>query len=146
MARDLVLAPAVAEVLRQLVDYSAMRLAPNTPVAIVPVAAKGKELADVAEYLSEQMTLVASRTESFKVVERDMAALSQELKVQLSDLFDVETSVPIGKMLGAEVLVVAKLSVRADGADLFARLVRVETGEILSVAKVTFSAGAIASR
>ena len=58
------------------------------------------------------------------------------MKLQLTDLFDVQDSVPIGKLIGAEVLVVSKLTVRKNGASLFAKLVRVETGEVLSVANV----------
>ncbi len=50
---------------------------------------------------------------------------------------------PIGKLLGAEVMVVAKLTVRGADADLFAKLLRVETGEVLSVAKVRVTGGVI---
>jgi hypothetical protein len=50
--------------------------------------------------------------------------------------------VPIGKLAGAEVLIVSKLVVKGDGAELFAKLIRVETGEVLSVAKVQVTGGA----
>ncbi|MBI5509705.1 MAG: VWA domain-containing protein [Deltaproteobacteria bacterium] len=139
VAKEQVLVPAVNEVLRQLVDYSAIKLADGTPVAIVPTAAdKGPK--DVAEYLGDQMTLAASRSSAFKVVERDLGAVAQEMKLQLSELFDVKDSVPIGKLVGAEVMIVSKLAVRPDGASLFAKLLRVETGEVLSVANVEFAA------
>ena len=72
------------------------------------------------------------------MVERDLKAVAQEMKLQLSDLFDVKDSQPIGKLIGAEVLIVSKLTVRKNGASLFAKLVRVDTGEVLSVANVEF--------
>jgi hypothetical protein len=39
-------------------------------------------------------------------------------------------------MVGAEVIIVSKLVVKSESAELFAKLIRVETGEVLSVAKV----------
>ena len=135
--KDQVLAPAVAEVMRQLVDYSSLKLAEKTPVAVIPVTTD-KKTKDVGEYLTDQMLLNASRNPTFKVVERDLKAVAQEMKLQLSDLFDVKDSQPIGKLIGAEVLIVSKLTVRKNGASLFAKLVRVDTGEVLSVANVEF--------
>jgi Mg-chelatase subunit ChlD len=140
--KDQVLAPAVAEVMRQLVDYSAMKLVEKTPIAVVPVNTE-KKFKDVGEYLTDQMTLNASRNPTFKVVERDLNAVAQEMKLQLSDLFDVKDSVGVGKLIGADVLIVSKLTVRKNGASLFAKLVRVETGEVLSVANVEFGESVI---
>ena len=140
--RDEVLAPAVAEVMRQLVDYSSMQLGNKTPVCVVPVTAEAT-YKDVAGYLSDQFALVASRTPTFKLVERDLQALAAEQKLQLSDLFDVTETVPIGKLIGADVLVVAKLITHGDDTQLVAKLVRVETGEVLSVAKVRITGGVI---
>jgi Mg-chelatase subunit ChlD len=140
--RDQVLAPAVAEALRQLADYSSLKLGSKTLVAIVPVTSADAKYKSVAEYLTDQMILSASRNEFFKVVERDLAALTQEMKLQLSNLFNESATVPIGKLAGAEVLIISKLVVKGDGAELFAKLVRVETGEVLSVAKVQVTGGA----
>jgi Mg-chelatase subunit ChlD len=140
--REQILAPAVAEALRQLADYSSLKLGSKTLVAIVPVTSADAKYKSVAEYLTDQMTLSASRNEFFKVVERDLTALSQELKMQLSNLFDASATVPVGKMVGAEVIIVSKLLVKGGEAELFAKLIRVETGEVLSVAKVRVTGGA----
>lgn len=137
--REQVLGPAVKEVLRQLVDYSSLSLDPKTPVAIVPLTCKQKDHGAVAEYLTDQMVLSATRHPSLTVVERDLEAVAQEIRLQLSDLFDVAESVEIGKMVGAEALVVSKLTVRGSDAELFAKLIRVSTGEVLSVARVTMA-------
>jgi hypothetical protein len=142
LPRDQVLAPAVAEALRQLADYSALKLDKKTLVAIAPVSTPDKKHKSLAEYLTDQLTLSASRNEFFKVVERDLGAVTQEMKLQLSNLFDESKTVPIGKMVGAEVLIVAKLVVKDGDAELFAKLIRVATGEVLSVANVRVSGGA----
>jgi uncharacterized protein YegL len=141
--RDKVLAPAVREAMRQLTDYCSIRLAPKTPVAILPVETKDPAYGDVSEYLTEQMILTASREPDFNVVERDLRAIAQEMKLQFSDLFNVEQTVKFGKLTGAELLIVARLSVRGEEAELYGKLVRVETGEILSAAKVHFKNGVI---
>ena len=140
--RDQLLAPAVAEALRQLADYSSLKLGSKTLVAIVPVTSADAKYKSVAEYLTDQMALSASRNEFFKVVERDLAALTQEMKLQLSNLFDASGTLPIGKLAGAEVLIVGKLVVKDGEAELFAKLIRVATGEVLSVAKVQVTGGA----
>jgi hypothetical protein len=118
-----------------------LKLGKKTLAAIVPVTFADAKYKSVAEYLTDQMTLSASRNEFFKVVERDLAVLTQEMKLQLSNLFDESATVPIGKIVGAEVLIVSKLVVKGDDAELFAKLVRVETGEVLSVAKVQVTGG-----
>ncbi len=139
--RDEVLAPAVAEALRQLVDYSSLKLLPQTPVAVLPVVAADPANNEAAGYLSDQFVLAASRMPAFKVVERDLKLLAQEQKLQLAELFDVKETVPFGKLVGAELLVVSKVTVRGAEADLFAKLIRVETGEVLSVARVRIGGG-----
>jgi uncharacterized protein YegL len=134
--RDRVLAPAVAELLRRLADRSSLRLEDATPVAVLPVDTVGRESWTIAEYISEQLRFAASRHPTFRVIERDLRAVGQELKLQLRDMFDAAAAVPVGRLVGAEVLIVSKLKVHSRGATLFARLIRVETGEVLSVAKV----------
>ena len=140
--RDEILAPAVAEAVRQLADYSALKLAGKTPVAIAPVSSADATHKSTAEYLTDQLTLSASRNEFFRVVERDLTAVTQEMKLQLSNLFDSSAGVPIGKMVGAEVLIVSKIVAKAGEGELFAKLIRVATGEVLSVAKVRVTGGA----
>jgi hypothetical protein len=143
--RDAVLGPAVDEILRQLADYSSLRIEKGTPVAVVPVTSEDRTYNDVAGYLTDRLVLAASRSPSFRVLERDLDVVAQELEVQLSDLFDATQGVPIGNMVGAELLIVTKLVVRGDEADLFAKLIRVETGEMLSVAKASLTGGVIRS-
>ena len=112
---------------------------------MLPVDSEGKGNRSVAEYITEQMIFAAARNPSFKVLERDMTKVGQELKLQISELFDVEKAVQVGKFIGAEMLIVAQLKVHEKGATLFAKMVRVETGEILSVAKVDMNTNVLKS-
>ena len=138
---DVLWAPAAREVIRQLVDYSAIRLRSSTPVAVLPVspASDAAAVEGVAEALTAEIVLAASRHRVFRVLERDLDALAREIELQLSAAFDVEETVQLGSMVGAEALVLAKVQQRADGLVLFAKLVRVATGEILSVSRVAFA-------
>ncbi|MEL7304404.1 MAG: VWA domain-containing protein [Myxococcota bacterium] len=145
VAREVAFAPAVKEALRQLIDYSSIRLDEATPVAVAPFTASPKKLGDVAEYVTDQMVLAASRDARVRLVDRDLEAVAQEVALQVSELFDPEKSVALGRMVGAELLIVGKISARKRGADVFARLVRVETGEVLSVAKVSLDQRVLSS-
>jgi curli biogenesis system outer membrane secretion channel CsgG len=120
-----------------------MRLNPKTPLGIVPVTTESSAHREVANYLTEQFVLAATRQGSFRVLERDLAALAQEKALQLSALFDGTSGPALGKLAGAEVMIVAKLVVTGGEAQLYARLLRVETGEILSAAKVSLKGGII---
>jgi curli biogenesis system outer membrane secretion channel CsgG len=74
---------------------------------------------------------------SFTLVEREnMQKVIQELEFQLSDLADESKAARVGKMRGAEVLVMGKGYMVKDNYEIFIKLVRVETAEILSVLKV----------
>ncbi|MEZ4272209.1 MAG: vWA domain-containing protein [Myxococcota bacterium] len=72
LSRDAILAPVAAEVIRQLADYSALRLEEHTPVAVLPVGVVDAKGTDVAEYFTDQLILSATRNRYFRVVERDL--------------------------------------------------------------------------
>ncbi len=55
----------------------------------IAIAQLNPTVGDVAGYLTDELTLAASRNPAFRVVERDLSRLNQELAVQLSDLVDV---------------------------------------------------------
>jgi hypothetical protein len=58
-----------------------------------------------------------------------------ELELQLSALGDEESAAKVGKVLGAEVLVVGTIYEKEGHYELFLKLVRVETAEVLSATK-----------
>ena len=72
----------------------------------------------------------------WKPVERkDLQKILAELELQLSGLADEGSAAKVGGLLGAEVLVASTLYRRADRYELFLRLVRVSTAEVLAVSR-----------
>lgn len=125
----------------QLIDYCSVSIAPATAAAVVPLSPAEQALAANAEYFTEQLELAfaqdAGIRQSFRLVERkDLQAALSEIELRLTDLFEGSAgSVRVGQMLGAEVLLLGKLYRKEGGYELFLKLLRVQTGEILSVTK-----------
>jgi Mg-chelatase subunit ChlD len=127
----------------QLSDYASVRLRPGTPAAVLPLSAAQPALALDAEYFTEQLVLSLGQKgaggELFRLVERqDLQKVLGELELQLSDLADAgegSQATRVGELVGAEILIVGKLYAKQDGFELFLKLLRVDTGEVLSVTK-----------
>jgi len=129
-----------SQALSQLIDYSSYRIPADTPASVLPLGAAAPELGASAEYFTEQLTLSFSRGEvvrrPFRVLERRaLQAVLEELELQLSALAAEGNAARVGKLLGAEVLVTGRLFAKGGGFELFLKLLRVDTGEVLSVTK-----------
>ncbi len=125
-----------------LVDYSSFGLAVTTRLAVMPIlSASGAQPADPtparqAEYFGEQLSLAAARSRLFAIVERkDLQSVPSELERQLSGIVDEGQAAPVGKVLGEEVHVTGTIYRTEARYELFLKLVRVESAEILSIAK-----------
>lgn len=128
-----------AETLRNLSDYSTYKVSGATRAVVLPVELPKDaepELKRQAEYFSEQVLLAARSGALFTVVERkDLQKVLAELELQYSMLADEAKAAKLGQLLGGEVLVSGTLYRKGERYELFMKLVRVETGEVLSVAK-----------
>lgn len=123
--------------LAQLIDFSSININEGTPVAVLPMIPNDKHLNSEAEYFTEQLIFTVSQNKTFKMVERkDFQKILKELELQSSALFDEEKAPKIGNLLGAKVLIVGKIYEKKGLYDIFLKLIRVETGEILTVTKV----------
>ncbi len=121
----------------QLVDYSSLKLDEGTPTSIAPFAAAGETIVPSAEYFTEQMAHSLSKNKVFKVVERrDMQKIMKELELQQTGIVDDEGAAKVGKMLGAKMIVTGKLYAKPESYELFIKLLRVETAEVLAVNKL----------
>ena len=130
------------QALAQLVDYSTIRIAAETATAAIPIMAADQSNAVDAEYLTEQLVLSLSRHPTFRMVERrDLQTILEELELQLSGLVEEENAVKVGGLLGSDILVSTRMYDRPQAPqaqqvyELYIKLLRVETGEILSVTK-----------
>jgi Mg-chelatase subunit ChlD len=141
-SREETLEKLFTEAIGNLLDYSSLRIKPETPVAILPVVASGDGMGATAEYFTENLSLAAAGIRRFTLVERkDLQNILAELELQLSGLIDEASAARLGGFLGAEVLVSGTLYRRADRYELFMKLVRVSSSEILSVARARVDLG-----
>jgi Mg-chelatase subunit ChlD len=124
----------------QLSDYSTYSMTggahgSSAVAAILPLEPSSGELNIDAEYFTEQMMIAVGEESGFTLVDRsNIEEVMNELKLQLSGLTDAGTVAEVGKLLNAQVLITGKLYM-PDDYELFLRLLRVETGEVLSVTK-----------
>jgi hypothetical protein len=124
----------------QLIDYSTFHLPPETPASVLPLSPASPELNLHAEYFTEQLALSFSRgaevRKIFRILERqDLQKILDELELQLSGLADEKQAARVGALLGAQVLVIGNLYAKGRSYELFLKLLRVETGEVLSITK-----------
>lgn len=134
-SRDAVLEDLFKQAAKQLFDYSIVRIEDKTPTVIMPVSIKDKDLKAASEFLEDRLTLAMFKQPQFRILERkNIQQLLEEMKLQLSDLFDEKRTVEVGKMAGAKLALVSKLSRGKEKIELFIKLVRVDTAEVLSVA------------
>jgi Mg-chelatase subunit ChlD len=120
----------------QLVDYAAIAIPEKTAATVLPISSKDGGLSLNAEYFGEQLALSFSRNKTFTMVERkDLQAVLSELKIQLTGVVSEKDAVKVGKLVGAKMLVTGSMYGNADYYELFLKLVRVESGEVLSVTK-----------
>jgi Mg-chelatase subunit ChlD len=124
----------------QLIDYSSVRIDRGTAAAVLPVSPAQSGLELDSEYFTEQLVLSFGKNEKFRklfrIVERkDLQSILAELELQLSDLAEEQEAAQVGELMGAELLITGKLYSTAKGYELFLKLLRVDTGEVLSVTK-----------
>jgi len=90
------------------------------------------ELEPLKVGLTQMLTTDLVGAGAVKVVERtQLQAVMDELKLGHSAVVDKDTSAKVGKLLGAEYLVLGSYFALAGTLRVDARLVRVETGEVL---------------
>ncbi len=121
----------------QVIDYAGIGISAGTPTAALPVAAQAGASATDAEYFTEQLVLALARNRTFSAVERkDLQALMRELELQMSGLADETKAAKLGKLMGAKMLLGSAMFDRGEDYEVFLKLLRVETGEILSVTRM----------
>jgi len=134
--RDETLGKLFAEAIENLADYSTFHITAETPCVILPVSASDAALGPTAEYFGERLALASAAAKRWTPVERkDLQKILTELELQLSGLVDEGSAAKVGKLMGADMLVASTLYRRGDYYELFLRLVRVSTAEVLAVSR-----------
>ncbi|MEW6087647.1 MAG: tetratricopeptide repeat protein [bacterium] len=126
----------------QLIDYSSYTIDDNTPAAVLSISTKETAQNKNAEYFTEQLMLSLTKKRKFKMVERkDLQNAVKEMELSMAGFMDEKNAVKVGNMIGAKMLVYGDMYIKDDNFELFLKLMRVETGEILSVTKSKINMG-----
>jgi Mg-chelatase subunit ChlD len=125
------------EAISNLIDYSTLKIEDSRRLGVLPIHAKTEHSGLSAEYFQEQVQLSVAQNHQFVLIARkDLQAVLEEQKLQLSGLLTEAQTTRIGELLGAELLLAGELYEKEEGYDLFLKLLRVETAEILAVTKI----------
>lgn len=128
--------------LDQLIDYATLKIDEGTPTALIPVIAAEEQFTIDAEYFTERLLQQTISHSSFRVVERrDIQSILDELKLQLSGLTDNTQAVKVGELMHADLLLTGTLYRRGEEFEVFIKLLRVESGEVLSLTKAKIDRG-----
>jgi Mg-chelatase subunit ChlD/TolB-like protein len=118
----------------QLISYSGMRISPSTTVAVLPLTSD-KALGANAEYFTEQLAQAVANNKDWTAVERrDLQAVLDEYSLRLSGLTDEDAS-QLGSLLNAQLLISGTVYAKDDGYEIYIKMLRAETGEVLSVTR-----------
>ena len=124
---------------QQLVDYSLESIAPRTPTVLLPLhdddTARGRSL-------ERRLAVGLSRQGRFQLVEKERRTdVLKILADQMASTYDEARMVEIGKMVPARLAVLGTIDPNADGpVELLVKLVRLETGEVLSLSLMRIDA------
>ena len=124
------------ESIDQLFDYSSIALDETLKIAVLPIQTSGTDNAATAEYFSHELLLAAGAHPRLSIAERDdLQKVLDELKLQLSGITDAGTVTSVGELLNADYLLLSDMIAKDDSYTLYMKLLRVKTGEVLSVTK-----------
>lgn len=120
--------------INQLIDYSSVAIPKETKVAILPLHPSADKN---SEYFTERILLSMRNSGKMQIIERSqLIQILNEQKLSLSGVIDESTGAKIGKLLGADVLLLGKVYKKKKEYEVFLRFIRTETGEILSVTRL----------
>ena len=112
------------------------RLAAGKRIAILPINAADK---DYGGYAYGTLTVMFENSLKYDMVERkQIDKIIQEQDLQLSGMVSDETAVSIGKLFGAQVIIIGEISGTDSTRRLVFRALDVETGKLLGISQERF--------
>ncbi len=100
-------------------------------VAVIPITLKG-DLAQYGDALTDKMVTQLVNLRRFKVIERGaLDKVLSEQQLQLSGAVDEATAVEVGKIAGADAIILTSAVQSRDGGKVSARIIDTETGETI---------------
>jgi len=103
-------------------------------IALFPLHTLTDNVKVFSDEIEDRLTANLLNTNIFKVLERKMIdKIIEEMKLQVSDLMDISKSIEVGKLIGAQYIIVGSISSFQNKLMLSVRILDVETGRILSI-------------
>ena len=95
---------------------------------------------DLGRYIAERLTTRLAQTPRFRVIERRrLGQVLVELRFGMSDLVDPAKAKQLGRLAGVEALVVGSLSDLGNTVEVDARIIEIETSNMLAAATTSIS-------
>jgi len=95
---------------------------------------------DLGRYIAERLTTRLAQTPKFRVIERRrLGQVLAELRFGMSDLVDPAKAKQLGRLAGVEALVVGSLSDLGNTVEVDARIIEIETSNMLVAATTSIS-------
>jgi hypothetical protein len=93
--------------------------------------------AKLLDLLNEYALVAMKKVNKLKVVERGkLEEILKEQELQLSGLVDTKRAIEVGKLSAAELMLTGTVIEMPDSLNIFARVINVKTGEIVTVSQV----------
>jgi|WetSurMetagenome_2_1015567.scaffolds.fasta_scaffold107636_2 TolB-like protein len=100
-------------------------------IAVMPIEVKG-DLSSYADALTEKMVSQLVNLRRFKVIERTaLDKVLQEQQLQVSGVVDDATAVKVGRVAGADAIVIAGVVQHGSGSKVNVRVIDTETSETI---------------
>jgi TolB-like protein len=100
-------------------------------IAVLPVEVKG-DFAEYAGTFTEKMISQLVNLRRFKVIERAaLAKVLEEQQLQLSGVVEEATAIQVGRVAGADAIVLTNVTETASGGKINVRVIDTETGETI---------------
>ena len=144
---DMVLEDLFSQSVAQLTDYSFAPIEDRTPTVMLSVTPKKKtdELGRLAQTLERRLAFALGRARAFQLVEeRDKQRLLDTIADQFAVEYDESKAVEIGRLVPARLAVLSELDAGTqERFEMLVKLVRLETGEVLSLSLLKIARGLV---
>jgi TolB-like protein len=137
---------AQAAELKEAVEQLASQLAKGAPegkpvrIAVTDLPDLQGVTSDLGRYVAERLTSRMIQSGRFRVIERRrLGQVLNELRFSMSDLVDPAKAKQLGRLAGVDALVVGSVSDLGNSVEVDARIIEVETSNMLLAATATIS-------
>jgi hypothetical protein len=148
VSSDVILEDLFGQSIKQLIDYSVQRIEQNTPTVVLPLKFGKADMKAIAERLEKRLSLGLAKARVFQLLEnKDLPDILKTLTAQFSQKYDSNKVAELGKLVPARLAVFGQIDlVDPKTVEMLVKLVRLETGEILSLSLLKIENGLVSAQ